>query len=548
MTPRRVSCICWQEGVFVKNALGGEKATHIEEIGNTGIDARHAGTPGQQSPDENQRKLQSLLELGRIIGLDLQIDEMLLRIAQKATEVMRAERFSLFLYDGRTDELSTTVALGMGKEEIRIPSTAGIAGHCFQTGQILNIPNVYEDSHFLENIDRTTGYNTRSILCMPFLGRSGHRLGVVELINRLDGKGFTYEDEVFLQTFNNHASVFIEMAQLQKERIDALKKSKEELERLNRTKSKALDHLAHELRTPLALMQGAVRLLKRRLERRYRDVDFEGFFEILEKNLTRLQDTQQETDKIVRVSHDGESGPIIDELDRLMGRIEAVSGMTEDIKHLFQKIKEWIVRFVPSSSSTLAVIPLYAFAAERLNEAREGSRHRTIHFYLEGDNSLSVIMDSSVLEDVVRGLIRNAVENTPDGGIVRVIVEPGDQKVLLKIQDSGVGITEENRTQIFNGLFHTQETDLYGSKNPYDFSAGGKGLDLHLAKIYGQRFGFDVLLESSRCIYIPADKDSCPGNISLCPHCRSVLDCSSAGGSTFVVVIPVATTVKGGTV
>jgi len=71
-------------------------------------------------------------------------------------------------------------------------------------------------------------------------------------------------------------------------------------------------------------------------------------------------------------------------------------------------------------------------------------------------------------------------------------------------------------------------------------------MDLLLAKIYGQRFGFDVLLESRRCIHIPADKDSCPGRISLCAHCRDVRDCAAAGGSAFVVVIPVATTIKGG--
>ncbi|MGD9578308.1 MAG: hypothetical protein AB7Y74_08660, partial [Syntrophorhabdus sp.] len=57
---------------------------------------------------ESDRKLSSLLELSQIIGLDLQIDEMLLQIAQKATEMMNAERFSLFLCDSSADELYTT--------------------------------------------------------------------------------------------------------------------------------------------------------------------------------------------------------------------------------------------------------------------------------------------------------------------------------------------------------------------------------------------------------------------------------------------------------
>jgi hypothetical protein len=55
------------------------------------------------------------------------------------------------------------------------------------------------------------------------------------------------EDETFLQTFGNNASVFIEMAQLQKARIDALEQSRKELEQVSKAKSRALDHLSHEL-------------------------------------------------------------------------------------------------------------------------------------------------------------------------------------------------------------------------------------------------------------------------------------------------------------
>jgi hypothetical protein len=76
---------------------------------------------GGQPLSDSDRKLHSLLELGQIIGLDLQIDEILLQIAQKATEMMDAERFSLFLHDTATDELYTTVALGMGKRKSGSP-------------------------------------------------------------------------------------------------------------------------------------------------------------------------------------------------------------------------------------------------------------------------------------------------------------------------------------------------------------------------------------------------------------------------------------------
>ena len=461
--------------------------------------------------DETDRKLHSLLELGQIIGLDLQLDEMLLQIAQKAAEMMNAERFSLFLYDTATDELYTTVALGMGKKEIRIPSSEGIAGHCFHSGETLNIPDAYKDPHFLKRLDTLTGYHTKNILCMPFLGRSGQRLGVVELINKIGDEAFTLDDETFLRTLNNHAAVFIEMAQLQKERIDALKKAQDELERLSRAKSKALDHLAHELRTPISLMLGTIKILKGKLARHYPEFKAEGFFEIMEKNLARISDTQQETDKIVRTSLDAESRLIVDEFDHLWRHIESVSELTDEIKGMFQAIREWIVRFVPSGSTTLQVIPLHEFLGERIKEARTYALHRDLSLYLESESNLSVIMEPAILKDVVSGLIKNAIENTPDEGAIYIKIEHSGQKLHIRVQDTGIGITEENKTQVFNGLFHTLETDLYGSRRPYDFYAGGKGLDLLLAKVYGQRFGFEILLESTRCVYIPTDKDMCPG-------------------------------------
>ena len=175
----------------------------------------------ERALSEGIRKLQSLLELGRLVGLDLKLNEMLRQIAQKATDVMEADRCSLFLYDPKKDELWSTVALGMGEEVIRVPSGAGVSGYSFKTGEVVNLENVYNDPRFNRQVDVRTGYHTRSMLCMPLYTREGERLGVIQVLNKRDGM-FTREDETFLKTFGNHASIFIEMAQLQKARIDAL--------------------------------------------------------------------------------------------------------------------------------------------------------------------------------------------------------------------------------------------------------------------------------------------------------------------------------------
>jgi len=149
-------------------------------------------------------------------------------------------------------------------------------------------------------------------------------------------------------------------------------------------------------------------------------------------------------------------------------------------------------------------------------------------------------MDVVVVRDMMVGLLKNAVENTPDGGLVEVSVTTDERSVTVAVRDYGIGITEQNKDHVFEGFFHTQDTDLYGSKNAYDFGAGGKGLDLFQMKVYGRRFGFDISMKSSRCVHIPTDRDLCPGRISECRFVSRRQDCLETGGTTFYLTFPAA--------
>jgi signal transduction histidine kinase len=331
-------------------------------------------------------------------------------------------------------------------------------------------------------------------------------LGVVQLLNKEDGV-FTEEDETFLYFFANHASIFIEIAQLQKARIDALEESRMELERLNKAKSKALDHLSHELKTPLSVIRGNVNLLKKKLPPELLSGKAAPLFETLERNLNRILAIQQETDIIVRSYHEMEKGYPPE---------EAGKG-------------------VSSRAESILLLP---FAVRVLEEVKERAAHRDIRFQLDLDLEHRVVMDPAILGNILVGLLKNAVENTPDEGTIRILSERKNDRILLKVQDFGIGITEENRKSIFDGLFHTQETDLYTSRKPYEFNAGGKGLDLLKMKVYGQGFGFDLSVESRRCVYLPTDRDTCPGRISACPYCKEAGDCMSSGETTFYVSFP----------
>jgi PAS domain S-box-containing protein len=316
---------------------------------------------------------------------------------------------------------------------------------------------------------------------------------------------------------------------------EALVKSHRELERLNRAKTKAVNHISHELRTPLAVIQGNIRLLKLKLKRSLTEANLPNLIETLERNLERLLNISRETDEIFKISQELEAEALLDNLDRLWQRIEDLSAMPSEVRSHFDALKAWLSQYLSGDTDSFQSVNLFPFILDVLERVKQLSSHRKIQFQVEGKANLFVFIDPLILQDVVEGLLRNAVENTPDGGTIRLGVEEKHGKIILYITDYGVGITEENQAYIFDGFFHTKETELYASKKPYDFGAGGKGLDLLRMKVYGQRFGFDLSATSKRCIHIPTDQDQCPGDISLCPHVENAKECAASGGTTFTV-------------
>ncbi len=153
------------------------------------------------------------LRLVSEITAELDLDALLQRVMAEATRMLRAERSTLFLVDERTDELVARVAEGDSVGEIRFPATAGIAGAVFSTGQSINIPHAYADLRFNPELDRQTGFFTRSILCVPVVTNDGTTIGVTQVLNRRGGP-FTAEDEQRLKAFTAQVSIALQNAKL----------------------------------------------------------------------------------------------------------------------------------------------------------------------------------------------------------------------------------------------------------------------------------------------------------------------------------------------
>lgn len=158
-------------------------------------------------------KFARMLDIGSALGDAFHIDDLLKIIVEKTTELMDAERSTLFLIDDETNELWSKIVQGSVNIEIRLQLGQGIAGWVALTGKSLNIRDAYRDPRFNPKVDESTGYLTRNILCQPIRNLQGDIIGVIQVLNRRHGN-FSDEDEYLLSAIASQAAVAIENSKL----------------------------------------------------------------------------------------------------------------------------------------------------------------------------------------------------------------------------------------------------------------------------------------------------------------------------------------------
>jgi len=171
-------------------------------------------------------KLSFLVEATKALNSTLDLSELLGRILEVAKNQVGAERGTLFLLDESTNEIWSLIAHGLEKQEIRLPLGKGIAGHVAQTGEIVLIPDAYADPRFNPDVDKRTGYRTRSILCLPIRNKAGKIIATLQLLNKKQGV-FTEEDAESLLTLSGHMALALENAQLHQELLEKERMEKE---------------------------------------------------------------------------------------------------------------------------------------------------------------------------------------------------------------------------------------------------------------------------------------------------------------------------------
>jgi len=179
----------------------------------------------EEITDDSQRLLEATA-MANDVAFRGMLKQGLFAFTRKLGQMLNADRASLFIVEGDSLVLRVTEDLDE-TNEVRIPLGSGIAGAAAKTGETIRIDDAYADARFNQNVDKQTGYRTRSLLSLPVKNQAGDVFAVAQLLNRRDGQPFDQGDEIQFAEFIQSIGVILEtMEGLTLSRVAASTKDK----------------------------------------------------------------------------------------------------------------------------------------------------------------------------------------------------------------------------------------------------------------------------------------------------------------------------------
>jgi GAF domain-containing protein len=180
---------------------------------------------------ELRRRLQAevsalarLVEITGLLNSTLRLEELLALVMRSAAELLEGEAASLLLVDEESGDLIFEVATREGDERIAgtsVPAGQGIAGWVVEHAESAVVASPGEDPRFYGGIDEASDFETRNLIAIP-LKVKDRVIGVVEVINKREGKAFDDKDLEIALALTNQAAIAIDNARLYARLADAV--------------------------------------------------------------------------------------------------------------------------------------------------------------------------------------------------------------------------------------------------------------------------------------------------------------------------------------
>jgi signal transduction histidine kinase len=431
-----------------------------------------------EQTDRALTQLRILYELSRALSSTLDINETLNLIAEELASVHEINSCTIWLEATATSELHVAVAKGIDSDKLAdtrlfLHGHTSIVIEAFLTRQIKGISQISDSSHPREVLGHH--FAGQSIVALPLISED-QSIGVILVSgpDQVQGRPFDVSTMDLLQSATEQAAMALRNAQLfdevkrfsqeleqrVKERTQELERANLDLAKLDKTKSDFISIAAHELKTPLTLVQGYADILLKEdrsaMEREYVNDVLRGII----KGTKRLQSIIE--DMIDMSLIDGQA---------LTLRLESVSIGT-------------IIE--------LAVGELGAAARERKQTI-------TVEAFI---GIPRIQGDTQRLYQVFINVVGNSIKYTPDGGHItingRLLKAQGtleEDFVEIIVADTGIGIDEEDLEYIFGKFYRTGPISLHSSGKT-KFKGAGAGLGLAIAKGIVEAHGGRIWAES----------------------------------------------------
>ena len=375
------------------------------------------------------QKLNRLVEVSLVINSTLQLEPLLRQIMDAAAEIADAQAASILLVDPNTKELhfmaftsDSDSTHSQRLKRVPVPLNNSVAGAVVLEGRAIAINDVSEHPLHYRKADDSSGFRTQSLLGIPMKVRE-IVIGVLEAVNKLDGKRWTKNDINFLEILASQAAVAIENSSL----VSKLTEAYQELSQLDKLKNDFIAIASHELRTPLGVILGYATFLKEESE-----------------------------------------GDASDHADAVLNSALRMRQIIEDMTNLrFLKIGEAELEFGP-----LPLSEIMMNALKDVQSLTEVHGHK-LHYMVPPDD-VRVNVDKTKIGMALTNVLNNAMKYSSPGGFIELTYEMHNPDVWIVVRDQGIGIPKDKLEHIFEEFFQVE--DHMTRRH------GGMGLGLSIAR------------------------------------------------------------------
>ncbi len=432
----------------------------------------HSLHKANQEANWSLMQLRTLYNVSRELGQTVAIEQTLGLIAEHLAAAVNIDRCAIWLA-GETRTLVVAVAHGTAAEELEgltlRSSTRTFVSEAFRQREHRLVEDRLDGRPLKDSLSGL--FKMRSALAMPLISE-GEAIGIITVDGLSSARPFDASTIDMVRSAAEQAAIAIKTARLYdqltrfnqeleqrvEQRTEELEHAMRALEHLERTKSDFISIAAHELKTPLTLIQGYTNILKEAVD---------------EQNPQNLA---------------------------------IVEGISTGIERLKAIIEDMIdVTMIDTEVLTLSLMPVLPARVVQLalNEFKEAIAQRRQTVTTNGLDKLPYIeCDSQRLYQVFVNVVGNAIKYTPDGGFIDIVGQlltaesTGSVDFIeIAISDTGIGIDAEHHERIFEKFYQIGDVSLH-STGKTKFKGGGPGLGLAIAKGVVEAHGGKIWMES----------------------------------------------------